>query len=119
MLGKDTTTNTTCAVLFAWFCSETGSPTTLVSDNGPQFTSKLFAHKMKLWNIKHLVSPPYHPASNGAAERAVQLVKDRLKKMNVGSKLIDQHTLSNASHWHNPMGNGSPNQVIKCAKMHC
>ena len=49
-----------------------------MSDNGPQFTSKLFAQKMKLWNIKHLVSPPYHPASNGAAERAVQLVKDKL-----------------------------------------
>ena len=92
LLGKDTTTNTTCAVLFNWFCTESGSPTTLVSDNGPQFTSKLFADKMKLWNIKHLVSPPYHPASNGAAERAVQLVKDRLKKMNVGSKPIDLYT---------------------------
>ena len=92
LLGKDTTTLTTCAVLFAWFCTETGSPTTLVSDNGPQFTSKLFAHKMKQWHIKHLVSPPYHPASNGAAERAVQVVKDRLKKMNVSNKLIDLYT---------------------------
>ena len=92
LLGKDTTTITTCAVLFAWFCSETGSPTTLVSDNGPQFSSKLFAQKMKQWHIKHLVSPPYHPASNGAAERAVQVVKDRLKKMNVSNKLIDLYT---------------------------
>ena len=91
-LGKDTTTNTTCAVLFGWFCTESGSPTTLVSDNGPQFTSKLFAEKMKLWNIKHVFSPPYHPASNGAAERAVQLVKDRLRKMNVSSKAIDLYT---------------------------
>ena len=91
-LGKDTTTNTTCAVLFNWFCQESGSPTTLVSDNGPQFTSKLFAEKMKLQNIKHIFSPPYHPASNGAAERAVQLVKDRLKKMNVSSKAIDLYT---------------------------
>ena len=44
---------------------------------------------MKLWNIKHIFSPPYHPCSNGAAERGVQLVKDRLKKMNVSSKPID------------------------------
>merc|ERR1711951_93086 len=91
-LGKDTMAATTCAALFNWFCSETGSPTTLVSDNRPQFTSKLFADKMKLWNIKHIFSPPYHPASNGAAERAVQLVKDRLKKMNVSSKAIDLYT---------------------------
>ena len=88
-LGKDTTASTTCAALFNWFCSESGSPTTLVSDNGPQFTSKLFADKMKLWNIKHIFSPPYHPCSNGAAERGVQLVKDRLKKMDVSSKPID------------------------------
>ena len=38
-LGTDTTAVTTCAALFNWFCSESGSPTTLVSDNGPQFTS--------------------------------------------------------------------------------
>ena len=44
---------------------------------------------MKLWNIKHVFSPPYHPCSNGTAERGVQLVKDRLKKMNVSSKPID------------------------------
>ena len=82
LMNTDTTTNKTLAVLYGWFSSESGSPTTLVSDNGPQFTAKDFGDKMKLWGIKHIFSPPYHPASNGAAERAVQLCKDRLKKMN-------------------------------------
>ena len=88
-MNTDTTTNKTLAVLYSWFCSESGVPTTLVSDNGPQFTSNEFKKKMLHWGIKHVLSPPYHPASNGAAERAVQLFKDRLNKMNVSARPVD------------------------------
>ena len=54
-----------------------------MSDNGQQFTSGLFKDKMAKWGVTHKLTPPYHPASNGLAERAVGLVKDKLKKMNV------------------------------------
>ena len=81
LMNTDSTTSRTLAVLYGWFCSETGTPTTLVSNNGSQFTSAEFKDKMIKWGIKHIFSPPYHPASNGAAERAVQLYKDRLKKL--------------------------------------
>ena len=70
-MNTDTTTSKTLAVLYGWFCVETGTPTTLVSDNGPQFQSQDFKDKMLRWGIKHVFSPPYHPASNGVAERAV------------------------------------------------
>ena len=43
------------------------------------------------WGVKHLLSPPYHPASNGLAERAVGIVKSRLKKMDVSAKPIQLH----------------------------
>ena len=36
---------------------------------------------MQLWVIKHLFSPPYHPASNGLAKKSVHIIKDKLKKM--------------------------------------
>jgi transposase InsO family protein len=50
-------------------------PEELVSDIGPQFISSEFAQFMISNGIKHTLVAPYHPASNGAAERTVRLVK--------------------------------------------
>ena len=81
-MGNDTTTMKTLAFLYSWFCERSGFPTTLVSDNGPQFTSKDFKDIMVKWGIKHILTPPYHPASNGLAERGVGTIKSHLTKMN-------------------------------------
>ena len=88
-MNTDTTTSKTLAVLYRWFYSETDTPTTLVSDNSPQFSSQEFKDKMSKWGIKHVFSPPYHPASNGAAKRAISLFKDRLYKMNISSRPVE------------------------------
>ena len=89
VMNTDTTTLKTLAVLYGWFCQRNGFPSTIVSDNGPQFTSHEFANKMAKWGIKHILTPPYHPASNGIAEKAVDIVKGKLKKMGSSSKPID------------------------------
>ena len=62
-----------------------GIPETIVSDNGSVFTSKEFTQFTNMNGIKHLTTAPYHPASNGLAERAVQTLKSGLKKMTVGN----------------------------------
>ena len=56
-----------------------GLPEQLVLDNGPQFTSEEFETFLRANGVKHICSSPYHPASNGAAERVVQVVKQALK----------------------------------------
>ena len=57
-----------------------GLPEEVASDNGPQFTSIEFAEFMQKNGIKHTLVPPYHPQSNGAAERSVRVVMDALVK---------------------------------------
>ncbi|XP_049874501.1 uncharacterized protein K02A2.6-like [Pectinophora gossypiella] len=57
-----------------------GIPDTIVSDNGRSFTSQEFKNFLAANNVKHVSVAPYHPASNGQAERTVQTIKTKLKK---------------------------------------
>ncbi len=44
-----------------------------------------FNEFLKRQGVKHIVSAPYHPTTNGLAERAVQVVKRGLRKESTGS----------------------------------
>lgn len=48
-----------------------GLPVEIVSDNGPPFSSSEFNAFCQANGIKSIKSPPYHPQSNGSAERGV------------------------------------------------
>ena len=54
-------------------------PKSILSDNGPEFTSKLFTEFMEEWNIEHRLTTPYHPQSNGAVERVNRTIQNLLK----------------------------------------
>jgi transposase InsO family protein len=52
----------------------------LISDNGPQFSSREFQQFTMKYGIEHNTSSPLYPKSNGLAEKAVQTVKETMEK---------------------------------------
>ncbi|XP_062704527.1 uncharacterized protein K02A2.6-like [Aedes albopictus] len=71
--------------MFATF----GIPETVVSDNGTQFTSFEFQKFCESLGIHHIRTAPYHPQSNGLAERFVDTVKRSVKKICSGGESLE------------------------------
>ena len=78
-----TSSTATIKVLRNLFATH-GIPELLVSDNGTSFTSEEFKEFLQRNGVRHRTSSPYHPATNGLAERAVQVVKTGLRKIPEG-----------------------------------
>ena len=60
--------------------SRHGIPDVLITDNGPQFFCHSFQCFAQQYQFNHCTSSPYHPQSNGMAEKAVQTMKRLMKK---------------------------------------
>ena len=113
-----TTTKETVACLqhaFALF----GLPVTIVSDNGTCFTSAEFQAFVSARGIRHITSAPYHPATNGLAERMVQTFKGHLRKSNVPLRLaLDQFLFNYRLTPHTTTGI-SPAELMMSRKLRC
>lgn len=84
----NTSSNVTIDVLRSLFATH-GIPDVVVSDNGTSFTSVEFQDFLKKNLIRQALVAPYHPSSNGQAERMVQNVKNAIKKMTNGNGQTD------------------------------
>lgn len=62
----------------------------IVSDNGPPFTSREFTDFLKNYNIEQITTPPYHPQSNGFAERFVRSFKEGMSKLCADGNNIEE-----------------------------
>ena len=57
-----------------------GIPDTLVSDNGPQFSSNAFRKFSRDWAFTHETISPGNSQANGAVEAAVKIMKRLMRK---------------------------------------
>ena len=102
MIGQHITSH------FKPICSEYGWPETLVSDNGPCYTSEVFTNLMREYNVNHITSSPHYPQSNGLADKYVQLVKNMFYKTKEEGKdlfkcLMVYHNTPLSNNFHSPM----------------
>ena len=91
-MGSNTTTPRLVTALKKEFC-RSGVPDVLWSDQGPQFTSKLFHDFTTEWGIKHVTSTPTYPQSNGKAEATVKSMKKLIQGSWTGSS-VDEAKLA-------------------------
>ena len=102
MIGQHIASN------FKLIYSEYGWPETLVSDNGPCYTSEVFTNLMREYNVNHITSSPHYPQSNRLTQRFVQLVKNMFYKTKEEGKdlfkcLMVYHSTLLSNNLHSPM----------------
>ena len=93
-MGRNTTTPHLITTLLKAFC-RTGAPDIVWSDQGPQFTSKLFQDFTKDWGFHHVTSSPTYPQSNGKAEATVKSMK-KLIQASWTRDALDERKLTRA-----------------------
>ncbi len=77
--------STTSISIISTLRSIFGLPSIIVSDNGRNLIRSKFEHFLTQNGIKHMLSSPYHPSSNGLVERGVQVFKREMLKLKEGT----------------------------------
>jgi len=117
-----------CKTLFGKY----GTPPRIITDNGSQFTGKVFREFMEKEGIKHIRTSYRHPQSNGKIERFFQSLKYEfmscflLRNKKQVDKLLQEYLLYyNQYRLHQAIGGQSPDTLYhnrpvikppKCAK---
>ena len=78
---KNHMAHTTARVLYNNFFSVFSFPQKLLSDQGTEFTGDVIAAMCKLLGIEKIRTTPYHPQTNGLAERVHQTLQRMIGKL--------------------------------------
>ena len=80
-ITKNHTARTTARVLYNNYFSVFGFPQCLMSDQGTEFCGKVIAAMCSLLGVEKICTPPYHPQTNGLAERVHQTLQRMIGKL--------------------------------------
>ena len=78
---KNHTARTTARVLYNNYFCIFGFPQGLMSDQGTEFCGKVIAAMCSLLGIEKIRTTPYHPQTNGSAERVHQMLQCMIGKL--------------------------------------
>ncbi|KAL7299237.1 hypothetical protein TKK_0007831 [Trichogramma kaykai] len=76
---KDATAETVADAFLKNFICIFSCPQIIMSDQGTNFTSKMFVEMARAFKIKTITTSAYHPASNGSLERSHHSLAEYLK----------------------------------------
>ena len=80
---KNHTARTTAQVLYNNYFSVFGFPQRLMSDQGMEFCGKVIAAMCSLLSVEKIRTTPYHPQTNGLAERVHQTLQRMIGKLDL------------------------------------
>ena len=86
-----------------------GSPAALLTDNGPNYSSKEFEQLIREWEIRHIKTTLHHHKSNGKAESAVKIMKNIIIKANQEGKSMWKAVLE----WRNSVTPDSTGSAVE------
>ena len=78
---KNHTVRTTARVLYNNYFSVFGFPQRLMSDQGTEFCFKVIVTMCSLLGVEKIRTTPYHPQTNGSAERVHQTLQHMIGKL--------------------------------------
>ena len=84
-----------------------GTPDKIMSDNGPLFNGKEFSIFLTGLSIRHTISSPNYPQSNGFIERQIYMVKRLIEKATSTGRSFQEALTSLRAQ---PLGDGLPHQ---------
>ena len=97
----DQSVKTVAKFLYGGYISIFGALARLLSDRGATFTGNVIEELCKILGVKQLQTMPYHPQTNGLAERSHQMIMHMIGKLGENKKADWPSHLAEIAHAYN------------------